>query len=261
VDRRGRGTAGEMGEAPARERDRFRGCLLGVAIGDALGRPAEGKRPSVVRERYGSLTDFHPWRGWRGGPVGTITDDTQMTMCIARSIIERRGVDPADIARRFVEWLPTARGKGRACTEAVLNLRDGSDWESSGVDSAGNGAAMRVAPVGMLHLDDRRALRRDAELTAVITHTSPTAVASAVAQAAAVAYCLRQGPTGLQPDPLLTEVVAIARTVPDRGVRERRPGAGDARIRRRPSTRPVSSAGVSPGHPRDAGGLPPTAGT
>lgn len=44
----------------------YRGCLLGGAIGDALGRPGEGRPPEVIRERYGSLTDFHPWRGWAG---------------------------------------------------------------------------------------------------------------------------------------------------------------------------------------------------
>jgi hypothetical protein len=75
-------------------REKYAGTLLGGACGDALGRPAEGRRPSSIRERHGVIRDFIPWRGWKRGPTGTITDDTQLTMCIAESIVALGRFDP-----------------------------------------------------------------------------------------------------------------------------------------------------------------------
>ena len=66
-------------------RDRFRGALIGGAIGDAMGRANEGVRPSEARKRQ--IQDYQPWHGWRSGPKGTITDDTQMTMWLAEAIL------------------------------------------------------------------------------------------------------------------------------------------------------------------------------
>jgi ADP-ribosylglycohydrolase len=62
-------------------RDRFRGALIGGAIGDAMGRPNEGVRANEARTR--KIRAYQPWHGWTGGPKGTITDDTQMTMWLA----------------------------------------------------------------------------------------------------------------------------------------------------------------------------------
>lgn len=213
--------------------DAFVGCLLGVGIGDALGRPAEAQPPDIIRERFGSLTDFRPWRGWTSGPIGTVTDDTQMTMCIAESIVATGGVDPDDVADRFVAWLPQGRGKGRTCTQAVLNLQAGSTWDHSGVRSAGNGAAMRVAPVGLLHARRAAELRRDAAITAVITHADPMAVVSAVAQATAVAWLTHTSAGQFSPDRMLSAVDAMIGDLPDPGARERRPGAGRGRVKLR----------------------------
>jgi ADP-ribosylglycohydrolase len=188
-------------------RDRFRGALLGGAIGDALGRPAEGLDRAEVAARFGVLREFVPWEGWTGGPKGTFTDDTQMTLCVAESLLATGGrLDPGDLARRFVEWLPNGRGVGSTCREAVGALARGVAWDQAGVASAGNGAAMRVGPVGLRHLGDPDALRRDAALSAVVTHADPTAVASAVAQAFMVAWCAHRPAGGLQPAALLGDL-------------------------------------------------------
>jgi hypothetical protein len=63
-----------------------RGAMLGTAIGDALGRPAEGRHPAGLRGQEEAFRDFQPWGGHYSGPKGTITDDTQMTMCVAESL-------------------------------------------------------------------------------------------------------------------------------------------------------------------------------
>lgn len=75
----------------------FRGALLAGAVGDALGRPVEG----TPRERItGRVTDFRPWHGWRSGPIGTVTDDTQLTMEVARSLVAGGGrLDSDDLAQ------------------------------------------------------------------------------------------------------------------------------------------------------------------
>jgi ADP-ribosylglycohydrolase len=175
--------------------DRFVGALLGGAIGDALGRPNEGSRSASFEDDHPRhVTDYRPWRGWTGGPIGTITDDTQMTMCVAACLVANGYLDPVDLARRFVAWLPVGRGKGEATTRAVTRLQAGVPWEEAGEDSAGNGAAMRAAPIGLVRWNDPERLRREAILSAMPTHREPMAVAGAVAMAAATAWLLtRQG--------------------------------------------------------------------
>lgn len=140
-------------------RDRFRGTLLWGAVGDAVGRATEGRSWEAIHARYGpeGIQDYCPWRGWTGGPKGTITDDTQLTMVIAESLIAARGdFDPDDFSRRLVEWLHMGRGKGKATTIAVQALADGVAWHRSGAreNSAGNGAAMRAAPIGLVAARD-----------------------------------------------------------------------------------------------------------
>lgn len=216
---------------PEQLHSRYRGSLLGGAIGDALGRPGEGRSPQFIREQYGSLSDFYPWFGWEGGPKGTITDDTQLTICVARSYVTRGGLEPEDLARRFVAWLPQGRGKGRTCTAAVRNLEAGTPWHESGLESAGNGAAMRSAPVGLANPTSPESLQRDAALQTVITHADPMAVASSVALAFGVAYLLHLQPGDMDPERFVAKVFDALSNVPDPGYPERRPEAGPEPVR------------------------------
>ena len=174
-------------------RTHFVGALLGGAMGDALGRPVEGLHPAEVRARYGRLTSYQKWSGWKEGPVGTITDDTQMTICVAESLTANGFLDPEDLARRFVAWLPHGRGKGRTTTEAVERLQRGEPWYRAGDDSSGSAPAMRAAPVGLLYWDDPARLRVESILSALPTHRQPMGVAGAVAMASATAWLLTRG--------------------------------------------------------------------
>jgi ADP-ribosylglycohydrolase len=202
--------------------DSYRGALLGTAIGDALGRPAEGRSPHVLLERYGRLVDFKPWAGWRDGPMGTVTDDTQMTMCVAECLLANDGrIDPFDLVERFVAWLPIGRGKGHACVEAVSALKEGTPWHEAGVASAGNGAAMRAAPVGLAHIGNINALRRDAALSAVVTHADVMAVSSAVAHAWLIARLAATLPGSLDKAALVADLCDAISDIPDPGAQER----------------------------------------
>jgi ADP-ribosylglycohydrolase len=190
---------------PDREelRDVYRGCLVWAAVGDALGRPAESRDPATLKRRFGpgGIRDYVPWRGWRSGPTGTFTDDTQLTMATAQSLLATGGrLDAEDLSGRFLT-IDHIRGIGSATRQALDALRNGVPWWEAGLEanSAGNGAAMRAAPVGLVHAfgPNPAGLVRDAILSAVPTHPHPVGVGGAVVLAAGVAWCVRARLSGL----------------------------------------------------------------
>jgi ADP-ribosyl-[dinitrogen reductase] hydrolase len=129
--------------------------------------------------------------------AGQYTDDTKMMLCIAESMVERGHVDPDDVARRFVAWFDTGdlRGIGNTCLESILRLKSRVSWRDSGSSgkwAAGNGTAMRIAPVGLLDCQDLEGLRKDCWSTSIITHNNPEAVAGATV----VAYVIARLVTG-----------------------------------------------------------------
>lgn len=202
--------------------DHATATLLVGAIGDALGRPGEARSRHEVRRRFGRLTDFVPWHGWRGGPTGTITDDTQLTMVIAEALLHGSGtIDVHDLVQRLLAWWPDARGIGRSTDEALETLSMGVPWLQAGSSSAGNGAAMRAAPIGLAHHRDYLRLRDEAIVSAVVTHRDPTAILSTVVQAAMVAWCLHHPGVDPVTGGLMDVVEHVATTMPDPAVPER----------------------------------------
>ncbi len=179
-------------------RSRFQSCILGLAIGDAPGRPTEFiTYLDDIREKYGpdGVTDFEP--DWH--PAGTNTDDTQMMIGVAESLIACGGFDGADMARRFVENYEPHRGYGAGAHQVLQALRDGCPWDRAATivlpqGSFGNGAAMRVAPVGLLYHQNSVELRRVAELSASITHAHPLGKEGRALQANAAALAARSDP-------------------------------------------------------------------
>lgn len=177
-----------------RMKPRFRGTLLGGAIGDALGFPFEGSSrfflqalgKDVSRRFERHRTGYHP--------AGQFSDDTQMSLALASSILEEGCVDGAKVAESFVPLWRENRivGRGGACSEAVQRLISGVDWESSGAEEgrAGNGAAMRAAPLGLWDHDRPDELLHDVERTSRITHKDARAIAGAAVVASSVAYNL-----------------------------------------------------------------------
>lgn len=158
---------------------RAQGCILGGAAGDAMGGPFEGQSPPV---------EFHDQRPWK------ISDDTQLTLATCESIIERQGaVIPAHIAGRFVHWFRERRitGMGSSTLKALRNLDAGLHWALAGAKgemAAGNGAAMRLAPLAF-HLDPERTEDRQViRDVSRITHHNEEAYAGALTVAAAIRY-------------------------------------------------------------------------
>jgi len=173
--------------------ERFTGCLLGGAVGDALGRPLEGDSPGNEW-----VEDYRQWHGWRSGPKGTITDDTQFSMWLLQSLIANGGVEPHDLVQRFTA--EKIRGIGQATRDFVRNAKVlVKPWFESGVASAGNGVAMRSAPIGLFYRSNFPALKLGSILHAVVTHNDPMAVASGILTAHAIALLLAMQPSELVP--------------------------------------------------------------
>ncbi len=208
--------------------DKFAGTLLGCAIGDALGAPVEGMSPDMIRDTMGTVREMI---SLHGEPAGLITDDTQLTIAVAESIVASGDLDPDDLAERFMAWMPLGRGHGATTVGAILNLQRGMAWWESGEPSAGNGAAMRVSPVALLHPFDVSAMRRDAAISAIITHADPMAVVSVAAQTFLVAALLHHLPGTLDVGKLLRDLSTAIGDLPDPGYPERRAGAsGEVRL-------------------------------
>jgi len=108
------------------------GCLLGLACGDAPGRPVEFKSTEEIASQHGEVTEMLG-HGTHGQPPGTITDDTEMALCIAESLVDRRGFDPADVADRFVDWIDSDPFDIGLMTR---DSRPGSDRERRGTTLA-----------------------------------------------------------------------------------------------------------------------------
>src|SRR5579871_1466912 len=132
--------------------DRVQGMVLGGAIGDGWGRPYEG---SLVRAFPLPLELI-------------VTDDTQLTLATCEALVESGSVDSAAIAARFAIWFRDGRvhGLGASTTKALRDLAAGAHWALAGTKgerAAGNGAAMRVAPLAFMldpaHEVAQRALR------------------------------------------------------------------------------------------------------
>jgi ADP-ribosyl-[dinitrogen reductase] hydrolase len=145
--------------------DRIAGCILGGALGDSIGADREG----ADREKAFSL----PARLF-------VTDDTQLTIATCEAIIATRTVAPEPIARRFACWFRERRitGIGSSTLKALTELNAGVHWAMAGAGgerSAGNGAAMRIAPVAFFLDPDVDAHRRTVRDICRLTHCNDEA--------------------------------------------------------------------------------------
>lgn len=167
---------------------KFRNCILGVAVGDALGMPAEGLSREDIKQIYGEIRDFYP------SPYGDLkpgewTDDTEQMLLLAESLIETVYFNPENFSEKLKNWFLSTKSRriGPSSTRAISNLLSGVPWNRAGVHSDTCGAAMRVAPIGLVYHFSLNLVERYAELSARVTHTGSGAISGAVAVAVAIA--------------------------------------------------------------------------
>ena len=172
--------------------DRFRGTLVGQALGDACGFPLEGLPASRCRRQASPAVAGKLSRSDVGFSFGQYTDDTQMALAITRSIIANQAIVPGDAAQRFAALWAEGQivGQGLACREAVKRIINGVHWDLAGAPEgrAGNGAAMRTAPIGLFCYRDPETLFQATDQIARITHRDQRARAGAVAVSFALAH-------------------------------------------------------------------------
>lgn len=161
--------------------DRYRGSLLGLACGDALGTTVEFK----PRGSFPAVTDMTG-----GGPFnlkpGQWTDDTSMALCLAESLLNKGGFNAADQMGRYLNWWQwgylSSTGDcfdiGMTVREALTRFQASGDPFAGSTDpySAGNGSLMRLAPVVLFYFPDEARIAEFAASSSRTTHAAPEAV-------------------------------------------------------------------------------------
>lgn len=166
--------------------DRAAGALLGLALGDACGAPFEG---GPLEPITGSIL------GLGKGSLLRWTDDTQMAVALAESLIACRRCDPDDQARRWAEAFEITRGYGPGTRTLLARIREGMPWREANRltfpdGSLGNGAAMRAAPLGIVFRADPETLREETRRSSEVTHAHPLGIEGGQLIARAVAMAL-----------------------------------------------------------------------
>lgn len=158
-------------------RDRFRGCLMGLAVGDAVGTTVEFR----ARGSFPPVTDMVG-----GGPFhlepGQWTDDTSMALCLATSLVERQEFDAADQMNRYLRWRHdgylSSTGRcfdiGNTVSAALARYQNSGDPYAGSTDphTAGNGSLMRLAPVPIWYYPDLDAMRSRSAESSRTTHAA-----------------------------------------------------------------------------------------
>ena len=216
--------------------DRYRGCLLGLACGDAVGTTVEFS----PRGTFAPMTDMVG-----GGPfdlrAGQWTDDTSMALCLATSLVHCKGTDLNDQIGRYVNWWQWGYlGSTGNCFDIGTTVRAAlnrflvtKDPAAGSTDprTAGNGSLMRLAPVAMWFAPDLDAVRHNARLSSLTTHGAAEALACCELYAELVARALAGAPRdALQRAPAPADATARVREIAEGGylakTREQVTGSG-----------------------------------
>ena len=178
--------------------DRALGAFYGLALGDALGMPTQDLSRDRIIADYGTIEGFRDAGPHQliaaGMPAGTVTDDTEQAVLLARLLIDGHGrLDPRAVADGLLAWEAQARSRGSldllgpSTTAAVARLRAGESPREAGRYGTTNGAAMRITPVGIATglapwagFIDRVAAASE------VTHNTSLGIAAAAAVGAAV---------------------------------------------------------------------------
>lgn len=162
--------------------DRAHAAFLGVAIGDALGATVEFMTAREIAAQYGVHRDI-VGGGWLKLKAGAVTDDTQMSLCLARSLIRRGGFDAIDVCEEFAAWLRSKPADvGNTCRRGIRRyITNGTVEGAFAEGDAGNGAAMRCLPVALAALEDANRAAAWGIAQAHATHNHPLSDAATLA--------------------------------------------------------------------------------
>ncbi len=160
--------------------------MIGFAIGDALGMPAEGLKREEIQRLFGRIEDF------LDSPLGDLkagewTDDTEQMLILAESILNKRYLDLSDLAKRLLN-LKSSR-LGWTTRNALSRIKKGVHWFDASVYSDTCGSALRVLPIGLVYSFSLDLVEKYAMLSSSVTHRGPSAI-GAIAYALAISCVL-----------------------------------------------------------------------
>lgn len=170
--------------------DNIRGLILGVAVGDALGLPAEGLKPRTIKQLG--------WTNWKHRfffGKGMVSDDTDHTFFVAQALLSNP--DGPQEFKKSMAWklrwwlLGIPAGIGFGTLRAILKLWFFVPLSKCGVWSAGNGPAMRSAIIGARFADNKELLNEFVKSSTELTHTDPKALTGALAVSHAAVFALK----------------------------------------------------------------------
>jgi len=179
------------------------GCLAGLALGDAMGCPTEFLTPEQIAAEYGrveGLVAAPAWHPHSAMSPGRVTDDTEQALALAGVYLHAGRMSAEAMARALLNWAE-AQGRrlslyaGPSTRRALEALRAGVAPRESGRAGKTNGAAMRVAPVGIVRAGDFEGALADAVEAGLPTHGTSLALSAAAAVACAVAEAMREDAT------------------------------------------------------------------
>lgn len=168
--------------------ERARCSLEGLSVGDAFGERFFFQTEQNQQRFADHVLDEPPW---------PYTDDTQMALSIVETLRQHGAIEQDRLAASFADHYDPSRGYGPSMHYQLRSIRAGKAWREAargqfgGQGSFGNGAAMRVAPVGAFFADDLAKVVEQASLSAEVTHTHPEAIAGSIAVALAAAWVCR----------------------------------------------------------------------
>jgi len=169
--------------------DKFKGTLIGIAIGDTLGFPFKGKLREEIALKFDDFKDFlynniHTFK--------TYTNETQLTLHLAESLIKGNGFRVDNTIKEFVLWLydPPINPSYERLT-AIKKLERGIEYKNAATRSKGNGSMSRIAPIGLLYNNNLELLKKTAEISSMITHSDPLAITGSIIIASAISYVIK----------------------------------------------------------------------
>jgi len=190
-----------------RIKGKFLGSILGSVIGDSWGARYEGSYHGSIR-----VEDFQMIGG-------RYTDDSEMMRGVIESICANKGeFNGSDMAETFVRNFDHTRGYGPGTISVLMKIKDGEPWDEPakeafyGEGSLGNGAAMRICPVGLLYHSNQKKLIEITDKISMITHSHPLGRQGAILQACAVAIAVESDPRNFEPYDFIEQL----RTLPQK---------------------------------------------
>lgn len=169
--------------------ERFRGMILGIAVGDALGAPVEMKSTRRIRKMFkGPIKDLHPCRGQK--EAGWTTDDTALSVCMAESLAEHGSYDPENAFSYYLHWFfLDGKGMGSNTKFVFKSADEGMDPRLAAElfsylrpgRAVSNGGLMRTAPLGAFYHTDPVQMEQASRIDASMTHYDSLSAEACVA--------------------------------------------------------------------------------